>query len=396
MKKSSNAYNKFSLLNLKRLTIFEMKRLLGNPLKIVIYFLVFILLSFGAKAVLGGEEAKLNIAVVDEDGSEDVAVLLSNFEQSKVAGAANIYYLDMYEAREKLAEGKLIAVFYIPADTTSNIYDGVLTDIEVFIRKKDVKTRYLLEYIDRMIGLFNTSQTQAMYYLDVMLDDDGMTRDEVFDKFYDISNAIFFAFMTRGSVINEQNGVDIDYLGELINVFTVIFVLFGVSFSYFNYYDDLFSGKKARLLSFGYSSLEYSLSKLITATGINLISLTLILSILKIFFGDSSTVLGFSSLATLVLLGIFLSLFYEVFARISFMGGYLPILSMVAITLFSTLFKLNNYLPSIWSKLIGLNFVSVFVNILKGYDLGLQGLGLLLMWFGIFLILLGRKRRLKR
>ncbi len=375
-----------SFKNIIRLSFVEVKRLIGNPLKFLIFFLIFCVLLLASKSYFLRVQAKMEIGIVNEDEAEDVKLMLANLEKSKLDGSVNFTYFDESEASKALEDNKVKAVFLLEKGTSKALNSGGSAKIRLLVKDNDFETQYLIRYMERLLDLFNESQTRSMLYLDRLrsVEDDS---EIVYKKFSNLSDSIFFAFLTRGSVINNENGIRINFLSNIINVFTIIFIVMAVFFSYFDYYDDKKSARIARLLKSGYKGFEYSLSRLFTSIIVNSIFMLVINIFVLVFFPEQIGQIIAGKFILITMLAIFLSLIYEMFIYIDFMKGYLPVLVISLLTIFSSVFTFSAYLPSHMQKLIGMNFISIFYSLLKGHYLDLMTGIILLVYFVIILVL---------
>ncbi len=387
MKKFSASFN-----NIIRLSIVELKRLIGNPLKFLIFFLIFCVLLLASKSYFLRVQPKMEIGIVNEDDSNDVKVMLANLEKSKLDGSVNFSYFNENEAELALDKNKVMAVFIVEDGTSDALNSGEKARIRLLVKNNDFETQYLIKYMERLLDLFNESQTRAMLYLDTLIEAEDDV-DVVYEKFSKLSDNIFFAFLTRGSVINQENGIRINFLANIINVFTIVFIIMAVFFSYFDYYDDMKNGRITRLLKSGYKKFEYSLSRLFTSLIINFLFMFLINVFVWAFFPEQLGQIIANRFLTIMIFAVFLSLLYELLLFTDFMKGYFPAVIISLLTIFSTVFTFSAYLPSIVQKLININFISIFYGLLKGHSFNLFSGFILLIYLLIIIVL---KRLLMR
>ncbi len=378
--------------NIIRLTKVQLKKLIGNPLKFLIFFLIFCVLLLASRSYFLRTQPKMEIGIVNEDDARDVQLMLANLEKSKLDGSVNFSYFNEKEGREALEKGKVTAVFIVEDGTSDALNSGGKAKIRLLVKNNDFETQYLIRYMERLLDLFNESQTRAMLYLDTLIETEDDT-DIVYKKFAKLSDSIFFAFLTRGSVINKENGIRINFLANIINVFTIIFIVMAVFFSYFDYYDDKISGRITRLLKSGYEFYEYSLSRLFTSIVINVLFMLVINVFVRVFFPEQIGQIVADKFGVIILFAIFLSLFYEMFIFIDFMKGYLPVLAISLLTIFSTVFTFSAYLSTGVQNIINMNFVSIFYMMLKGHSLNITIVSTLTVYFVIVIVLSAVLRR---
>ncbi len=386
MKRLLVNYKNIKPRNIYLLTSLEIKKLIGSPFKFLIFFLVFCVILLISKHYFVPDNKKIEIGIVNEDNSKEITVMLANFENSKLAGSANFTYFDKSSGKKALKNNEIIALVFVPKDTTHNLNYGEKARIELLVNGSDFETNYLVSYMKRMIELFNEAQSRAVYYLEVMREDDKLSDENIYDNFNSLSEQIFFAFMTRGSVINEENGINIDFMSKIINVFILMFVVISVFFSYFDCYDDRVSGKRARLIRSGYKRIEYTISRLITSVVLNIIFIAFITLFIYVFFPSSTDKIISNRFMYLLLLGLFLSILYETFSMFDVLKGYTPVVVITALVAFSSVFSIVGYFPKFIRNILEFNFVSIFYNLAKGYKLSFFYTLSLFIWFLLILV----------
>lgn len=387
-----------SLVHIGRLIRLERCRLLRRPWQVLSLLLLASILLLGVRFLSHQPVKRQTIAVINQDQSAEVKLLLTNLAESKLDGSVQLRYMDQASAIQALDNQQVMAVIRVPERTVERLNQGQPADIILTVGRQTWQSQFLIEYLQTMVNLFNEAQTEAINYWQALRENKELTSADRAKAFNRLSSQILLAFMTRTSVFNLEKGINPTRTNDLIYVFWLVVVVLTVFFSYGDDVADCQTQRRRRLYEAGYRPIEWRLASLVVVVLLSWLALAVTWGMIQLILPASSVALTIRQLIILTFWSLMVHLIYQ-FGRLIRLGQpYQVVVIIVLLISLSNRVISRGKLPNAWRWIVDYNPVSLICDGLKGYPL-LFGRGIgLLIWALVFLFgrfwLFNRRRRL--
>ncbi len=325
-------YNAF-----KNLLTSNFKNLFLDFKKLVLLFFVVLLLIVSFFTYLNDEKNKPVVALVTEDNSIQMKLIIDNLQSSK---RTNIFKI---EKRQKKDLDNAVFVIDMGKDPIKRMQTNPPVLIKVDYLKKEPIANLIGSYIYTSIDFINFAQKSAMIYWD-KLKTTNLDFDSRFNKLNELSMSIISSFLQRDNFI-EIKDKQYDYMYFFISIIVFLVSIF-VNFDIFY---DIKKEIYSRLVISGIKSYTYILSRFVVSSLFSfLISFFIIYLYKKIGFDINFDY--YKLFATAILMNIITSLVF-------FMYRYIPIFMII----FTLVFIYSN----LYVALCCVTFVQILLFIFK-------------------------------
>lgn len=256
-------------ITLKKLIKLETKRLFNKSFNLVLLMLLAVVLF---NVILNYDQIrsrviKPSIAVVVEDESMEVNLLVSSITKTSMGDKLSFEHLSYENALKDLKEDRLLAIIHIEKGVGKTINRAEPVTIDLLVnQRKDLRVKFLREYIENLTNMLNEGQNGAMIYYQ-LLKDKGISYDDRIDELNQLAFKYTTTFLARQQVFDQEKPVE-PFMGAgfveyyLITI-QLLFITYTIIMHYYIFEDDLRYKRIERLFLSGYSMMEILLAKLI-------------------------------------------------------------------------------------------------------------------------------------
>jgi len=353
----------------------EFKRVLGHPLKLMFLLLLFFVLISVGQYVIGRGDTLPTIIIADEDGSVEVRTFIENVAYNKLKDVVHFEEVSLDTGMTKLNQNEAIGIIHIPEGTRDNLDTLEPSGMYLYVNDvEDIRTEFLIGYIQDMVDLLNKGQSGAMVYWREM-SKQGVTYEERLEALNDISFDYGIAFLTRGDVFASTSVEDplegvlpIQYFGYGL---LWLAVLVSSLFIQTSIITDRRLGIESRLLASGYTLKDYIISRVITGTVFAFAWSLVLILLFRILLGirllPASGLVAIIFVWIVMILNSFVVWFLMNSCRLVRLT--IGIIGMLILLLTSGLLVPEFHMSEISKMVSQFNIINFGDNILKGYTL---------------------------
>ncbi len=242
------------------LTRVHLKNLFFDLKKLVLLFFVIVFLMISFNSYLSNEK-KPTIAIISEDNSLQMNMILSTVKNSGISETFNV------DIRNKADRENAVFVVEIEKDAINKMETNPPVDIMLSYDKNEPVSAIIKSYVDGLAKFINSTQKSAMLYWDklksVNIDVEGRLKE--MEK---LSLSVITSFTTREEFASRK-AQKADYTTKFIALLIFVIAMFLNN----DVLSDIKSGIYERLSINGFTSRIYITSRFILSSIISLIIL---------------------------------------------------------------------------------------------------------------------------
>ncbi|MCK5762923.1 MAG: ABC transporter permease [Clostridiales bacterium] len=307
---------------LKKLIKLEIKRLFNKSFNLVLLMMLAIVLL---NVILNYDEIrsrviKPSIAVVVEDESMEVNLLVNSITKTSMGDKLSFEHLSYESALDGLKKNQLLAIIHIEKGVGETINRAEPVTINLLVdQQKDLRVNFLREYIENLTNMLNEGQNGAMIYYQ-LLKDKGISYDDRIDELNQLAFKYTTTFLARQQVFDQEEPVEPFMGAKFVEYYLItvqlLFITYTIIMFYYIFEDDLRYKRIERLFLSGYSMTEILLSKLIAQWMFTLPIILLIQGLTGYVMGGIDTVEMIKNLMLLTLVHMIIQ-FWVIVAHLS-------------------------------------------------------------------------------
>lgn len=253
----------------KNLLNLEFRRNYKQIINIILLVLLFTVIINSIIFLFENEKIKLNttIGLVVEDKASQVSLLLGSIQNEELKEIITFKETNLKEGKELLKKDELVSLIYIKKGTFKDLDSGKSANLVMYVKnERDLRVKFLSNYIRNMVDMLNSSQNSAMIYYDI-LKENGESYNNRISELNRLSMKYIKNFLFRSQIFKSDKIIN-KFLGltafdYYYNVLLVLLIILA-SIIYHNVLEeDIKRGRIDRLINSGYTLKSICISKII-------------------------------------------------------------------------------------------------------------------------------------